>query len=105
MSQPNREYYAIKHKPTGFMLPAGGKGLKGHTHQEPSEIRPPRLFVSFVYAKRALSAYVDGKWYDVSTGPDHNGEYDYTGPEPKKNTKRNSEDFEIVNVELMVHNA
>ncbi len=97
----NEPFYAIRQKSTQFFLPAGGKGMRGHTHQEPSATRPPRLFVDSKSAARALLCYLQGKWVE-STYYDYEGTPDSSGPEPKKHTTRDHNDFELVKLQLTV---
>ena len=94
-------FYAIRHIPSGFLLPAGGKGRRGHTKQDPSATRPPRLFTEMAFAARALKCYVQGKWKDRAT-QGYDGEWDYGGPEPMKGTERQAKDFDVVEVWLRI---
>ena len=93
-------FYVIRHKPTMMFLPAGGKGLRGHTHQEPTDKRPPRLFTTSRDAKKALTFYCDGKWKELSYQSGSDGEWDYD-LSPIPNSKRNKDDYEIVEVTLV----
>ena len=93
-------FYAIQHTTTGNLLPPGGKGQGGHTRQEATSARPPRLFIKEQYAQRALSCYVKGRWKEFVTN-DRNGECDvYTDVIPR--TERKKDEFKIVKVELRV---
>ena len=104
-----RTMWAIRHKPTGFMLPNpkghNGRGGSFVDPQDPNEIHP-RLFISQLAAKRALIAWLRGK---------HEGDYDveysdYDGksyrvcvgyvvvPVPS----RKAEDMEVVEIEMRV---
>ncbi len=94
-------FYAIRHIPSGFLIPAGGKGRRGHTHQEPSATQPPRLFKDFHRANRALECYVQGKWIET-TIYSYEGEPDASGPEPKRSTARIPKDFDLIEVWLNV---
>ena len=66
-----RTMWAIRHKPTGFMLPNpkghSGRGGSFVDPQDPKEIHP-RLFITQLAAKRALIAWLRGK---------HEGAYDF----------------------------
>ena len=92
-------FYAIRQKSTGAFLPPGGKGLGGHTAQDPSLNDPPRLFAKQTTAEAARRAYVQGRWKE-SYSHSYDGEPDYSGPEPKKGTARDGSDFEVVKVTL-----
>lgn len=86
--------YAIQQISTLLLVPAGGKHLRGHTHQEPCADRPPRIFASQSTAKRALKSYAQGRWVDGYSNTMDGPEYD--GPEPKKGTARDARDFRLV---------
>lgn len=92
-------YYAIEHITTGNLLPPGGKSLRGHTHQEATSSRPPRLFKDKKIANRAMKAYVQGKWKN-SYNTNYDGESDYSGPEPDWRTKRSPEEYKVVKIQL-----
>ena len=66
-----RTMWAIRHKPTGFMLPNpkghSGRGGSFVDPKDPKEIHP-RLFITQLAAKRALIAWLRGK---------HEGAYDF----------------------------
>ena len=104
-----RSMWAIRHKPTGFMLPNpkghNGRGGSFVDPQDPNEIHP-RLFITQLAAKRALIAWLRGK---------HEGDYDveysdYDGksyricvgyvvvPVPS----RKAEDMEVVEIEMRI---
>lgn len=59
-----RSMWAIRHKPTGFMLPnpkgRSGRGGSFVDPQDPKETHP-RLFFTQLAAKRALIAWLRGK--------------------------------------------
>lgn len=57
-------FFAIQQISTGLFLPAGGKGLRGHTAQRPTADRPPRLFMKEHVARRAMDAWCCGRWYE-----------------------------------------
>jgi len=73
--------YAIKHIPTGHYLPepTGRSGRGGsHTEPVPADKERPRLFYSELSAKRALTAWLQGKHvadmgyeYDEYSGSNH----------------------------------
>lgn len=88
-------YYAIRHKPTGFYLPATQK-RRGFTHDEPMDpkVIPPRLFPK----KRSASSALDW-WLDGLTSVFHDGE----GGEDWKTEKvesRRPEDMEVIKLHL-----
>lgn len=94
-------FYAIQNIPTLMFVPAGGKQLGGHTKQEPTFERPPRIFLNLLTARAALRAYLSGKWYEHHS-VNYFGEYDSDGPEPKKGTQRDKNDFRIVTLQCKV---
>lgn len=99
------KFCAIRHIPTGYLVPAGGKGLGGHTKQSPSPTRPPRLSETRASAKRALSAYLKGEWKDFYRSTGEWGEPEWDGTGPARGTERKAADFDTVLVELKVAGA
>ena len=95
-------YYAVHKKTTGEFLPQLSR-KRGYTHAEPTglQLAIPRLHMSKSNARRALQAWVAGKWYDICN-INCDGEPDYSGPEPKEQPDRCTSDFEIVPVILVV---
>ena len=104
-----RSMWAIRHEPTGFMLP----NPKGHNRrggsfvdpQDPNEIHP-RLFITQLAAKRALIAWLRGK---------HEGAYDFEYSDYDNKSyqvcvgyvvvpvpSRKAEDMEVVEIEMKV---
>ena len=55
-------FFAVEHIPSGFLLPAGGKGRGGHMAQKPTDKNPPRLFMTERAALVAMGAYIRGRW-------------------------------------------
>jgi len=94
-------FFVIQQVSTGLFLPAGGKHLKGHTAQKPTNDRPPRLFKSEINAKRALHCYIQGRWKESYT-TSYDGEPDYSGPEPDWKTKRDIQDFKVTKIEMSI---
>jgi hypothetical protein len=94
-------FFVIRQSSTGLLLPPGGKGFGGHTKQEPSADRPPRMFISEKVAKSAMKAYIRGRWKETYS-TSWEGEPDYDGPEPKKGTERDPKDFEVRMVTLEI---
>lgn len=93
-------FYVIRQKATGFLLPAGGKGLGGHTKQEPSGVLPPRLFEKEKFAKAALKCWLAGRWFDSYSKDWETGYSECDGPEPRKVETRIPGDMEVVPCEL-----
>ena len=104
-----RTMWAIRHKPTGFMLPNpkghSGRGGSFVDPQDPNEIHP-RLFISQLAAKRALIAWLRGK---------HEGAYDFEYSDYDNKSyqvcvgyvvvpvpSRKAEDMEVVEIEMRV---
>ena len=104
-----RSMWAIRHKPTGFMLPNpkghSGRGGSFVDPQDPNEIHP-RLFISQLAAKRALIAWLRGK---------HEGAYDFEYSDYDNKSyqvcvgyvvvpvpSRKAEDMEVVEIEMRV---
>lgn len=70
-----RQLYVIRHKPTGFMLPAGHKGFTFDKPEDPSKVLP-RLFNSRRAAANALWYWLAGPAvidYDEETGRTYAG--------------------------------
>ena len=103
-----RTMWAIRHKPTGFMLPNpkghSGRGGSFVDPQDPKEIHP-RLFISQLAAKRALIAWLRGK---------HEGDYDFEYNEWNCKSyrvcvgyvvvpvpSRKAEDMEVIEIKLV----
>lgn len=96
-------YYAIRHKRTGFFLPA--QSSYGFTRVEPTPAREaaPRLFSSVGPAKQALTWWLRGEAYETVED-----QWNTDGPErevrlkiiPKAN--RRADDMEIVAISLVV---
>ena len=104
-----RTMWAIRHKPTGFMLPNpkghSGRGGSFVDPQDPKEIHP-RLFITQLAAKRALIAWLRGK---------HEGAYDFEYSDYDNKSyqvcvgyvvvpvpSRKAEDMEVVEIEMRV---
>ena len=94
--------WAIKQISTGLFLPAGGKGLGGHTKQEPCSDRAPRIFTLERVAASAMRAYVAGQWREWNGINSYSGEWEYDGPEPARGTQRDKDDFTVVPITLKV---
>ena len=104
-----RTMWAIRHKPTGFMLPNpkghSGRGGSFVDPQDPKEIHP-RLFITQLAAKRALIAWLRGKHegaYDFEYSDYDNKSYQVcvgyvVVPVPSRKAK----DMEVVEIEMRV---
>jgi hypothetical protein len=89
-------YYAIRHKPTGYYMPAGDRR---HTKEEPKKDCIPRLFKCKSDAKLALIWWLQGVTYTIV--------YDDTGEIGQyerliKTPHRKAEDMEIVTMQLSI---
>lgn len=103
MIRMHRRYWAIKHTPTGYFLPARRRG-KGYTHDDPQPAGGklgPRLFHSPVGASRALKCWLMGEWREITTYSGL-GEPDCAGPEPtgRKKDQRKAAEMEVVSFVL-----
>ena len=94
------EFYVIRHKPTGGLLPERGEVRAGYTHTEPQEYGVPRLFMSAAGAKRALTWWLKGIT-SVLKSRDWDGEYDETWSTTVEENRK-EEDMEIVLVRLHI---
>lgn len=92
-----KQYYAIKHLPTGKFLPS--MGSTGQTWAEPTDKLPPRLFKEARHAKVALGWYLVGK---VGIKPSS-----FYNPDAERETfvtkvpNRKPEFFKIIKFELV----
>jgi hypothetical protein len=93
-------FYAIQQESTGLFLPNGGKGVRGHTHQIPTDKKPPRLFSRKRDASLALRCWLEGKWTELSTY-NYYGEYDVEGPAPRETPNR-PKDLKVVSLFMEV---
>lgn len=90
-------YFAIKHTPSGMFLPIRAGRQRGYTNDEPTNAKPPRLFMSARNAKLALAQWLQGP-LTVSYYEDHNGELGESWDRGKHDRK--AEDMQIVELEL-----
>lgn len=100
--------YAIRHKPTGHYLPDPDRVQWRKSHVEPVDCSGdtnPRLFHTELSAKRALSAWLQGKWKaDLSwesEGYEYGGYYVQDTPCPDPVAHRVKDDMEIVPFHLL----
>lgn len=94
-----REFYMIRHKPSGGFLP---QRAKGYTSSEPQITGVPRLFTTAGGAKRALSWWLRGAFWVT-----HNATFGYEGFEDDNEEwheqampNRKAEDMEVTKVLL-----
>lgn len=92
--------FTIRHKPTGNYLLQRNR-LRGGTKEEPQEWtdkRCARFFPNKSNAKKALTAWLSGKWkdeyYDTMDGPENGG------PAPTLVPTRKKDEMEIVEFRL-----
>lgn len=88
------KFYAIRHKPTGFLMPNanGSRGSgSGFTWIEPDEWGTPRLFTTVGDASRAATWWAKGQAYVVGENQ---------GVTCQKVNGRDRKDLEIVSVIL-----
>jgi hypothetical protein len=96
--------YAIRHKPTGFFIPDPDRIQWRASHVQPVDCAGdgpnPRLFVTELAAKRALSAWLQGKWKAElnweSTDEYGSGFYYKDLPVPNTVEGRVKEEMEVV---------
>ena len=96
-----REFYIIRHKPSGGFLP---EVHKGYTFSEPRTTGVPRLFISAAAGKRALTWWLKGTLHVTKTGGlwgFGEPEYDETWHEDPM-PDRKAEDMEVIPVLLKV---
>lgn len=91
-----RFFLAIRHKPTGGLLPATSG--YGFTRTEPSHDQPPRLFTKRGPCKQALDRWLEGAWFE---GPENEG---IQNVQVIRKPHRRAEDMEIVEIEITVRN-
>ncbi|MDR5839369.1 hypothetical protein [Caballeronia sp. LZ034LL] len=100
--------YAIRHKPTGFFIPDPDRIQWRASHLQPVDCSGdgpnPRLFHTELSAKRALSAWLQGRWKAEleweSTDEYGSGFYYQSLPVPTPIPDRVKEDMEVVPIRL-----
>lgn len=91
-----REYWVIRHKPSGGYLPGLSSGLRaGYTHTEPDLHAIPRLFGNAAAAKRALTWWLKGVTSVDRSRDSFTLEYDETWHEEAM-PERKPEDMEVI---------
>jgi len=95
---PRRYYLAIRHRPSGGLLP----NIKGYgfTRTEPTKTEPPRLFVRESSAKQALNYWLQGELYERTDSDSDFGEE--ITLHCKRRFDRVPADMEIVEVEIVI---
>lgn len=99
MSNPIQISFAIRHKPTGYLIPvAKGYRGRGGSHVEPCDpkIHRPKFFNSRASAKGWVTGWLKGK-ITVSTYQTYEGDWDEkwtVTPVPS----RKAEELEIVEI-------
>jgi hypothetical protein len=94
--------YAIRHKPTGHYIPDPDRIQWRASHIEPVDCSGdgpnPRLFISELAAKRALSAWLQGRWKaELESTDEYGSGFHYRGlPVPKTAPNRVKEEMEVV---------
>lgn len=88
-------YLAIRHRPSGGFLPAT-RGY-GFTREEPTLIKPPRLFVRPSSATQALDYWLEGEHFEGS----EDSESGAINIRVIHRPNRKREDMEIVEIELV----
>lgn len=101
-TKARQEFFAIRHKPTGWFLPQRSdmKG-GGHTKDEPTPFQPPRLFTRKQDAQCALKWWLKGET-NVKMGRHYDswsGGYEYDEDwNTVKVPYRKEEEMEVVKV-------
>jgi len=94
-------FYAIQQLSTGQLLPAPrGRGGRGGTRVEFTDVGMPRLFHRESSADTALRWWLAGEVY-VSHTNDHNGDYDEHWDVVKQD-HRDANDTAVVEVEIIL---
>lgn len=96
MNSPRKFFLAIRHKPTGGLLPAV-KGY-GFTRAAPTHDEAPRLFKKLGPAKQALARWLEGELYEGAEDDESN--QISLRLVPKKDRK--ACDMELVEIEVLV---
>lgn len=101
MPQKNN-FYAIRHKPTGFFLPSINS-RSGSTQVSPREGCVPRLFTTEIHARKTLQIWLKGAWkfkesYDTACLNSHT--YPFVKVVEKR-PERKLEEMEIIQVQVI----
>ena len=93
------EFFAIRHKPSGYFLPAYAK-RHGRTNAEPTDALAPRLFMKAHHAKAALDWWLLGV-VTLSYRTDWESGYTETrGLDIEPRADRKADDMEVVAITL-----
>lgn len=98
MAEIRRYFLAIRHRPSGGLLP-NVRGY-GFTRVEPSATEPPRLFVRQSSAKQALNYWLEGEYSETLDSDSDFGESITLNC--KLRPDRKAAEMEIVEVEVVV---
>jgi hypothetical protein len=94
----NRYFLAIRHKPSGGLLP-NVRGY-GFTRVDPSTSEPPRLFVRMASAKQALNYWLQGEHFEaIDSDSDFGNQITL---HCRRRPDRKESEMEIVEVEIVV---
>ena len=96
-SNGRRFFLAIRHRPSGGLLP-NVRGY-GFTRTEPSLSDPPRLFRSQPAAMQALRYWLAGEHFEVDSDSDFGGTITL---HCKRRPDRRPEDMEMVEIEIVI---
>lgn len=101
------DYWIIRHKPTGSVLP--NRGLTSRWEPVVRHSLPPRLFATKKGAENCASAWVQGIWSKVVVRERESWEYEpyvyEDTPTPTPVQGRSKDDLEVVRVTLEVANG
>lgn len=93
--------WAIQHIPTGGFLPVPhGRGGRGGTHVEPTQVEFPRIFATKNAAKCALTNWLAGK-ITVTYGSDYEGNVDEHWHTERVESRR-AEDMRVVALKVEI---
>lgn len=92
--------WAIQHIPTGGFLPVPhGRGGRGGTHVEPTQVEFPRIFTTKNAAKCALTNWLAGKI--TVTHTEYDGEFDEQWATERVDSRR-AEDMRVVALKVEI---
>ena len=93
--------WAIQHVPSGGFLPnARGRGGRGGSHVEPTQVEFPRIFTTKAAAKCALTNWLAGK-VTVTQTQSYEGEWDEQWDVERVDSRR-AEDMRIVALKVEI---
>lgn len=95
MTNQRRYFLAIRHRPSGGLLP-NVRGW-GFTRTAPSHTEPPRLFVKMGAARQALNHWLAGELFE-----DADSDFGDTILKCHSRPDRREADMEIVEIEVVV---